>query len=39
VDFWGGMNPNFFKGTRVEKAAADWLSQHPTASTDARAAK
>jgi hypothetical protein len=25
VEFWTGMNPNFFKGTRVEKEAADLL--------------
>ena len=27
VEFWGGMNPNFFKGTRVEKEAAAILAE------------
>ena len=27
VRFWGEMNPDFFKGTAVEKAAAEVLAQ------------
>jgi len=26
VEFWAGMNPDFFKGTRVEKEAATALA-------------
>lgn len=39
VELWGGMNPNFFKGTRVEREAAAWLAQHPVQPIDSRAAK
>jgi hypothetical protein len=27
VSFFGGVNPNFFKGTAIEKQAAELLSQ------------
>ena len=27
VEFWGGMNPDFFKGTRVESAARKLIAQ------------
>jgi hypothetical protein len=32
VRFWGEANPNFFKGTRVEKEAAALLAKFPGAS-------
>jgi predicted TIM-barrel fold metal-dependent hydrolase len=28
VEFWTAMNPNFFKGTRVEREASAWLADH-----------
>lgn len=39
VDFWCGMNPDFFKGTRVEKEAAAALAQRPRELSEMRAAK
>jgi hypothetical protein len=31
VRFWGEVNPAFFKGTAVEKAAAEVLTRTPRA--------
>jgi len=28
VDFWTGMNPDFFRGTVIESAAKSWLAEH-----------
>jgi hypothetical protein len=39
VEFWGGMNPDFFKGTRVEKAAAAALAETAKEPSVPRAAK
>jgi hypothetical protein len=39
VEFWGGMNPNFFKGTRVEKEAAAALARPANEPPEPRAAK
>ena len=39
VEFWGGMNPDFFKGTRVEKEAAAELAESAKAPAEPRAAK
>ena len=39
VEFWGGMNPDFFKGTRVEKAAAASLAESAKAPGEPRATK
>ena len=39
VEFWGGMNPDFFKGTRVEKAAAAALAEAAKRPAEPRAAK
>ena len=39
VEFWGGMNPDFFKGTRVEKAAAAALAESAKEPAEPRAAK
>ena len=35
VEFWGGMNPNFFKGTVVEQQAAKLLQVGAGARTNA----
>jgi hypothetical protein len=39
VEFWGGMNPDFFKGTRVEKEAAAALADADKDQSAPRAAK
>jgi predicted TIM-barrel fold metal-dependent hydrolase len=39
VEFWGGMNPDFFKGTRVEKEAAAVLAESAKAPAEQRATK
>jgi len=39
VEFWGGMNPDFFKGTRVEKEAAALLAELKRNSAEARKSK
>jgi predicted TIM-barrel fold metal-dependent hydrolase len=39
VEFWGGMNPEFFKGTRVEQAATAWLAQNAAQPAEPRAAE
>jgi hypothetical protein len=39
VEFWGGMNPDFFKGTRVEKEAAAALADADKDQFAPRAAK
>jgi predicted TIM-barrel fold metal-dependent hydrolase len=39
VEFWGGMNPDFFKSTRVEKEAAALLSELKRNSAEARKSK
>jgi len=37
VEFWGGMNPNFFKGTAVERQAAALLGARSRASRETAA--
>ncbi len=39
VGFWGGMNPDFFKGTRIEKEAAAALAGPASEPAEPRAAK
>jgi hypothetical protein len=39
VEFWGGMNPDFFKGTRVEKEAAAVLAESAKAPAEPRTTK
>jgi predicted TIM-barrel fold metal-dependent hydrolase len=36
VEFWAGVNPDFFKGTVVESQAAKFLADHPVSSRGSR---
>ena len=38
VEFWAGMNRDFFKGTAVEDQARSWLAAHREQAASAAAA-